>query len=565
MNKIILLFTAFFVMLISACSSDNDEEEDNPNIPQVVTGEPIDGVRIAWNYSTIEQLAPTGGYPRLHRLQDNSIVVVAEDYRSNSILIRSYDEGKTWTEPFKIFPSITINNDRGSVQVNMSNPEITQLPNGDILAACNFRPVAFEIAPFSIAIRKSSDNGKTWSPVRTVFDAQPRFDDGCWEPSFLRLPNGELQIYFANESKYTSSNEQEISMLSSNDNGDTWSQPKTVCFRAGRRDGMPIGRIINDEIVVTIEDNKIGQFKPYTVRTKISDNWSQPVLADSPYRDYCLTNKVNDNVYMGAPYLLVLPGGETFLSYQSNENRNNNWELSTMEVAIGNKEAKKFDRRTRPFPVTLSQQATWNSIAMWDAKTVVALTSSDMNGGSIAPFLIKGYILSDIEITKKEITEFPIFVGAETDAHMQMGLGIDASNLYIKCKVNDLTPVKAPDGTQRGDGIYICIDTENASLKEPDKGIYKLWCSSDGKIIMSEGEAGKWKTIPSSNINTVGTSSSNGYDLDIVIPRNSIHELGNTIRIGAGISNYKNQYTGTTEFLVHGNEKAPHTWMKVKL
>ena len=57
---------------------------------------------------------------------------------------------------------------------------------------------------------------------------------------FFQLPNGEVQVYFANEGPYTHSNEQEISMMTSVDNGKTWGGYKTVCFRAGSRDGMPV-------------------------------------------------------------------------------------------------------------------------------------------------------------------------------------------------------------------------------------------------------------------------------------------------------------------------------------
>src|SRR5690606_39059493 len=115
-------------------------------------------------------------------------------------------------------------------------------------------------------------------------------------------------------------------MLSSHDNGITWTEgAKKVSFRKNRRDGMPVAQLIGDEIVMVIEDNNIDKFKPYTVRTNIKDNWSEPVLANSLNRAYSLDKRVPDTVYMGAPYLLRLPNGETLISYQTNENRSNNW------------------------------------------------------------------------------------------------------------------------------------------------------------------------------------------------------------------------------------------------
>lgn len=350
-------------------------------------------IEIVWDTTTMQQLAPMGGYPRLLRLQDKSVAVVYEDYRGNCQFIRSYDEGKTWTNPFEIFSRFTVSGDNGQTQVNISNPEIVQLKNGDILVACNYRPRTPEITPFSIVVKRSTDNAKSWEQEQILYEAEPRFRDGCWEPSFLQLPDGELQVYFANEKPYTNSDEQEISVISSSDNGKTWGAARTVSFRQHRRDGMPVPRIINDEIVVVIEDNNIDQFKPYTVRTKLSENWSAPVLADSPQRHYALSEKVNDSIYMGAPYLLVLPSGQTMISYQSTDGRTSEWELSTMEVAIGDSSAKNFTNRSRPFQVPLDKEAKWNSIALWDDTTVVALASTNFSSRHVAPWMIKGYII----------------------------------------------------------------------------------------------------------------------------------------------------------------------------
>lgn len=70
-----------------------------------------------------------------------------------------------------------------------------------------------------------------------------------------------MHVYFANENNFTQSNEQEVSVISSTDNGDTWG----YSYRANCWNEMSLGRVIKDEIVV-IEDNNIGNFRPYTVR-----------------------------------------------------------------------------------------------------------------------------------------------------------------------------------------------------------------------------------------------------------------------------------------------------------
>lgn len=550
-----ILIIAFLSGCFSEKGSNNSREQEEDVFP-------IDGVRIAWDYSSMQKLADKGGYVRLLRLADQSIVVVSEDYEGNAFLIRSFDEGVSWTDPTILFSRLVQNGAR----VNMSNPEIIQLANGDILVACNYRPREAEKTPFAIAVKKSTDNGVTWSETQVIFEAEPRFKDGCWEPSFLQLPDGEVQVYFANEAPYTSSDEQEISVISSNDNGDSWTTLKTVCFRADRRDGMPVARVIKDEIVVSIEDNNISAFKPYTVRCKLTDNWPTPVLADSPNRNYSLVDKVKDEDYLGAPYLLVLPTGETLLSYQTNENRDANWELSTMEVAIGDDEARGFSRRTQPFVVPLDKEAKWNSLALWDDKTVAALASSNKDGGAVAPWLIKGYILDDLKVSQSHVGELPIFVGATSETNMRVGLGVDEQNVHIRCKVNDLSHCKDASGLELEDGAYSLIDAMNVCVDKPIKGVFKLWCSRTGKVALWEGKDGIWAEQEKSKINAQVKEVEGGYEIELIIPKKQFGKFNDKgIRFSAGFSDCASEESGHREFVIHSEENASNTWLKVVL
>ncbi|MDR1156522.1 MAG: exo-alpha-sialidase [Bacteroidales bacterium] len=535
--------------------------------------EPVDGIRIAWDYSTMESLAPMGGYARLLRLADHSIAFVYEDWAvhnriavcGNTVMIRSYDEGRTWSAPTILFPWFRTTNPNNGLTalVGMYNPEIIQLQNGDILVAANFRPHTMEVTPYAIALRRSTDNGATWSDIQVLYEGEPRFIDGCWEPAFLQLPGGEVQIYFANEKPYTHSREQEISVISSYDNGQTWGDFRTVSFRKNCRDGMPVPRVVGNEIVVAIEDNKTGSFRPYTVRTTIDDNWSAPVLGDSPGRDYSLKEPLVDTVVLGAPYLLVLSTGETVLSYQSTQGgRPAVVRSQIMQVVIGDKTARNFDRTTQPFPLNNNQQSMWNSIALWDEKTIVAVGQVRL-ADVASPTIIKGRILSDITVNQKDITDYPIFVGAKAAANLRVGLGADGANLYIHGKVSDPTPFRSPAGTQKGDGIYLLIDSQNASLQKPDKGIYKLWCSDTGALSFWEGQSGGWAEQPASAVSVTASPSDTGYDLYITIPKNILGGLSKTARIGAGLSNDASEHAGYTEFLIHGDMDASNTWMKV--
>lgn len=398
MNK--FFFTILVISFnVLACSSSNTGElPESPEVP-VEAG----GIRIVWDQSTLQRIAPQdgrqlryAGYPRIKRLNDGTVIAVYEA-QGNTELIQSSDSGKSWSEPAITFYGHTQSDAQGNeVRVNMANPEFIELKNGDWLVACNYRPAKPEVAPFAIAVARSNDRGKTWGKPQVIYEAEPRFHDGCWEPAFLQLPDGTLQVYFANEKPYTATNEQEISVLDSPDNGYTWSaDARTVSFRAGHRDGMPVPLIVGDEILVAIEDNKGGQFKPYIIRTPIADNWKAPVGAESPMREYALHNPLPDEVYAGAPYLARLATGEVLLAYQTTRNRSTDWEKSTMEVAIGDKEGRNFQKISRPFPVPPDREAKWNAIALWDENTVVATSASNFDGGSISAWMILGRIIVD--------------------------------------------------------------------------------------------------------------------------------------------------------------------------
>jgi hypothetical protein len=349
---------------------------------------------IVWDETSLLRIAEEGGYPRLCRLNDGSFLVVYENRRGDVVVKRSTDEGNSWDDPVTAYEKFEFVDPESSAStaVNIANPEIAQLANGDILLACNLRPRTEGIYPFSIGLKRSSDNGRTWSDAKILYQAAPLFRDGCWEPSFLVLPDGTVQIYFANESPYRDSDEQEISMITSTDNGHTWSEnPTTVSFRQGYRDGMPVAVHDGSNIHVAIEDNLSGQFKPYIIRGTVGNPWVEAVLEDSPYRFSALQSPLPDTVYAGAPYLIRTENNIYVLAYQTTKDRSLDWERSTMEVQVSDTPSD-FRNPSRPFNVPLSKEAKWNSLANLGNNTIAALSSTNFDGEKIGVWMVKGKI-----------------------------------------------------------------------------------------------------------------------------------------------------------------------------
>ena len=232
-----------------------------------------------------------------------------------------------------------------------------------------------------------------------MYKASYQFKDGCWEPSALQLPSGEIQLFFSNEGIYTNSNEQNISLLRSFDNGKTWTtNPEIVSFRKGSRDGMPVPVYLpkTKEILFSIEDNGFVNFKPYIIRSSLKNNWSETITANSPDREYALKDSLKENVYAGAPYIRVLPNGNTLLSYQSTQFRKGKQDVHNAEmvVTIGDAEGLNFTNPTVPFKIPVNSTSLWNSVTALKDNTIIALTSTNAYNQH-GVWMIKGNVSVD--------------------------------------------------------------------------------------------------------------------------------------------------------------------------
>ncbi|MEJ7677055.1 MAG: sialidase family protein [Segetibacter sp.] len=230
------------------------------------------------------------GYARVIQLKDKTLICVYEEDGS-VVAVKSSDLGNIWAGRIIIAGKQS--------HINMAVPDVLELRDGSLLVCYNPRP--FNIDP-SLKIcypnKKSYDSGLSWKDERLLYEAGHTFDNGCWEPSAIQLPNGEIQLFFANEGIYQNSNEQNISILRSSDGGLTWTtNPQIVSFRDGKRDGMPSPLITKNKenILFSIEDNGTVNFKPYIIRSKVSDNWSTEIGGNSINRTYALADKIDDS------------------------------------------------------------------------------------------------------------------------------------------------------------------------------------------------------------------------------------------------------------------------------
>lgn len=325
-------------------------------------------VTIEWIDST-RHFVTEGSYARIKKMNNGNYLLVYE--HSGNVCCRiSTDRAQTWGHEILVAHHDGYQN---------TNSEAIQLADGKILYAWNGRQSGRSDLPYVIKTKTSSDFGQTWANEKLVYAGDTIWGNGVWEPVMLQLPSGEVQLYFSNESPYRQSNEQEITMLRSQDGGETWYDTVRTSFRPHWRDGMMVPMLLQNKkgIVYAIEDLTAFNFHPAIIYTSLDDNWkSGTVMPGSSKRWWALKKRAGAFVYQGAPYLAQFPSGETILSIQSSQGMLNFKGRSKMQVFIGDDEAKHFTNKTKPFS-NLPSKATamWNSVTVQSDDEVIAVSS----------------------------------------------------------------------------------------------------------------------------------------------------------------------------------------------
>jgi len=574
-----LLLLLLFVPLFSCSDDGNNSTIPEPVEEQIASKPAIEGIRIAWDYNSMTQISDKNntdynGYGRIIQLKDKKLICTYES--GGAILVKtSEDSGTTWSNAVKVVS--------GTAAVNMTTPDILQLQDNSILICYNPRPNTGSGEKFSINTIKSTDGGLTWSDNKKIYEATAEFENGCWEPSALQLPGGEIQLFFSNENIYRSSNEQNISLLRSSDNGSTWSEtPEIVSFRAGKRDGMPKPVLLKNqnEIVFSIEDNNVNnQFKPYIIRNTITENWKQTVEGSSDKRNYALSEELNSAVHAGAPYLAQLSTGEVLLSYQGTENRaTNDINNAEMKVVIGSNQAKNFNRKSMPFLISNGKSALWNSITVLDDDTVIAVTTTNQFANASQVWMIKGRVIPEVNAENETATidgqsnetvwqkKFPVFIGQNGTSQLESNFSYDATFLYVFAKVKDNQIINT-NSISESDGLNLYLDPKNKNLIAPGKSIFKLELGQTTGFSMYIGENSKWKKLESPQgviTNTVKTS--NGYLIEAKIPWSILGGMpAKQTRIGFNMELREKGSANYTENISSNTNTQPYSWSTLKL
>ena len=329
-------------------------------IPGVVRPLPVISFAIEWEdpkpARTANKLELSGGYPRIHRLNDGRLML-SYSLSGNGYARFSSDEGETWGAQTEVMSYFDSTSNGVSARMTASVPDFAQLSAGNpyhpgrIIYASNYRPRELvngkttdntgwtTVHPYTISISVSDDDkGKTWSAPKHLYKSKIWDENvtvGCWEPFVLELPDGTVQIYFADETPYyPASSWHNISVIESKDGGDTWGKVRVVAQNSANRDGMPVATLLGDKILLAVEstDGEHARLHPIVICNPIQDCWRTPVGKGDSHRFHPFTTSLkSDLVYSGAPYIITTDNYIVY-SYQISDWWKPTEELSRTEL-----------------------------------------------------------------------------------------------------------------------------------------------------------------------------------------------------------------------------------------
>ena len=362
------------------------------NDPPDTTSMPV-YYRIEWNDpSTARQLNPSGTfgeYGRVERLgESDTLLLVYQGGPNTGDWINIYMR-KSYDngETWTNQETLMDLADYPGQYWRFCTPEILYLQNGWILVAieANARP---DENQSSVQILISKDSARTWEDPVVYKTGR------TWEPSMVQLPHGEIELFYSSEAKWWPGDPiyQDIQVIRSTDNGLSWSDPQVVAYYPDKRDGMPVPAVLqgNKGVVFTIETVGSGN-SPYIIHRDMDSPW---ILATSDFFNGPHRWWVDGfSGHGGAPYILQLPTGETILSvhvYRGGDWHQNNYQ----QVMIGDNNVKNFEGLTSPWGVLpWGESAINNSLFLKDDTTIVTISTRMFSNGTGGLYWLEGEIV----------------------------------------------------------------------------------------------------------------------------------------------------------------------------
>ena len=328
-------------------------------------------------------------YPRIKRLSTGRYMLYFQDGRWGPNIYYCFsDDGTNWDEPRVLFQShLTANN---NYLRHYATADAIELENGDIVVAAIFQavrksadspaPSRFLMTEKGIVTKYSTDGGNTWSEQQIVYHGR------VWEPSFLQLPDGTLQMYLTHSApkdaiyrnKMGSHVSSGVAMLTSKDNGRTWAplalkypyiaqriaQQKIYVNENGVQiltDQMPVAILLHDNETIVMAAESLSEYggSHYTSIIRSHDFFATTLEEneDGP--------EDRDNmVHIGAgPYIAQFPSGEIALSMAVS---------AKQKIYLGNEKGTEFYFDREYNPLINQSRGMWGDLFVTSSHTLMS-------------------------------------------------------------------------------------------------------------------------------------------------------------------------------------------------
>lgn len=434
-------------------------------------------------------------YPRIKKCSDGTFLLMWQNGQiASSIYFCTTPDLKNWSVPKKLFSPVDIVTPDGNDVRRYSSADAVVLSDGEVIAVSSFRAhKGYKYHPQcnGISIRRSGDNGKTWSEEQVIYKGTN------WEPYILELPSGRLHCYFTDTDPLLRNSG--TSLVRSDDKGYSWtpSEPgqrervirQYKYTNQGTRiytDQMPCIRMLNDGhtllgfIEARLEEGNVPEGKSSYKMGLVygKDDWK--TLADDEEGP---VDRQPNLVSGGGGYVAQFRSGETLISCNIG---------GLLSIKTGTCDGRTFRGKSwedgwfRPF----EGKGCWGSTEVISSHEVLAVIN-DFENGSIQ--LGRFYLNHRIDAPRQEVfvdgsgdewtADQALFAGASgAGASAILRASHDGENLHllVECSDNDL---------DKKDGFALCLTPDGAASLE---GALRVSYTLEGGVSFS-AYSSSWK------------------------------------------------------------------------